>query len=102
MEKIMSKTIERELAEAELDTVSGGLVLWRYRVGSIRSRPIRMIRWTVPIGRTTGHGVAGNLCRHCPGWLLRASRFLGRAQRQHRKTARQYPFPKYRPQLTVK
>jgi len=27
MEKIMSKTIERELAEAELDTVSGGLTI---------------------------------------------------------------------------
>jgi Mn2+/Fe2+ NRAMP family transporter len=23
------------------------------------------------IGRTTGHGIAGNLCRHYPGWLLR-------------------------------
>jgi NRAMP (natural resistance-associated macrophage protein)-like metal ion transporter len=22
------------------------------------------------IGRTTGHGIAGNLCRHYPGWLL--------------------------------
>src|SRR5262245_2799028 len=22
------------------------------------------------IGRTTGHGVAGNLCRHYPNWLL--------------------------------
>jgi NRAMP (natural resistance-associated macrophage protein)-like metal ion transporter len=24
------------------------------------------------IGRTTGHGIAGNLCRHYPGWLLQA------------------------------
>ena len=24
------------------------------------------------IGRTTGHGIAGNLCRHYPGWLLYA------------------------------
>jgi NRAMP (natural resistance-associated macrophage protein)-like metal ion transporter len=24
------------------------------------------------IGRTTGHGIAGNLCRHYPSWLLRA------------------------------
>jgi NRAMP (natural resistance-associated macrophage protein)-like metal ion transporter len=23
------------------------------------------------IGRTTGHGIAGNLCRHYPSWLLR-------------------------------
>ena len=23
------------------------------------------------IGRTTGHGIAGNLCRHYPAWLLR-------------------------------
>src|SRR5580692_8779587 len=22
------------------------------------------------IGRTTGHGIAGNLCRHYPSWLL--------------------------------
>ena len=22
------------------------------------------------IGRTTGHGIAGNLCRHYPKWLL--------------------------------
>ena len=22
------------------------------------------------IGRTTGHGIAGNLCRHSPNWLL--------------------------------
>src|SRR3979490_114907 len=22
------------------------------------------------IGRTTGHGIAGNLCRHYPNWLL--------------------------------
>src|SRR4029078_9488098 len=22
------------------------------------------------LGRTTGHGVAGNLCRHYPNWLL--------------------------------
>src|ERR1700716_2873446 len=22
------------------------------------------------IGRNTGHGIAGNLCRHYPGWLL--------------------------------
>jgi NRAMP (natural resistance-associated macrophage protein)-like metal ion transporter len=24
------------------------------------------------VGRTTGHGIAGNLCRHYPAWLLRA------------------------------
>src|ERR1700760_2200587 len=24
------------------------------------------------IGRTTGHGIAGNLCRHYPAWLLYA------------------------------
>jgi NRAMP (natural resistance-associated macrophage protein)-like metal ion transporter len=24
------------------------------------------------IGRTTGHGIAGNLCRHYPNWLLQA------------------------------
>src|SRR6201993_659973 len=24
------------------------------------------------IGRTTGHGIAGNLSRHYPGWLLQA------------------------------
>jgi NRAMP (natural resistance-associated macrophage protein)-like metal ion transporter len=24
------------------------------------------------LGRTTGHGIAGNLCRHYPGWLLQA------------------------------
>jgi len=23
------------------------------------------------VGRTTGHGIAGNLCRHYPAWLLR-------------------------------
>jgi Mn2+/Fe2+ NRAMP family transporter len=23
------------------------------------------------LGRTTGHGIAGNLCRHYPSWLLR-------------------------------
>jgi Mn2+/Fe2+ NRAMP family transporter len=22
------------------------------------------------IGRTTGHGISGNLCRHYPSWLL--------------------------------
>ena len=22
------------------------------------------------LGRTTGHGIAGNLCRHYPNWLL--------------------------------
>jgi Mn2+/Fe2+ NRAMP family transporter len=25
------------------------------------------------IGRTTGHGIAGNLCRHYPSWLLLSS-----------------------------
>ena len=24
------------------------------------------------IGRTTGHGISGNLCRHYPNWLLQA------------------------------
>src|SRR5207244_4645389 len=24
------------------------------------------------IGRTTGHGIAGNLCRHYPNWLLQS------------------------------
>jgi len=24
------------------------------------------------VGRTTGHGISGNLCRHYPAWLLRA------------------------------
>src|SRR3954453_22659751 len=25
------------------------------------------------LGRTTGHGVAGNICRHYPNWLLQSS-----------------------------
>ena len=25
---------------------------------------------SAPIGRTTGHGISGNLCRHYPSWLL--------------------------------
>ena len=29
------------------------------------------------LGRVTGHGIAGNICRHYPGWLLHSmSRFF--------------------------